>query len=227
MGYEDRYDPDADFDRWYTVGTARAIAPWLVPGDAVLELGCATGLMSADLVAAGATLVGIDRSASYLERAGQRSLPDATFVQADVTTLALGRTFDHVVAANVLHEVPDPAALLEVAARHLRPGGHVHLTVPNPRSLHRLIGVEMGLLADVTDLSERARSLETLWALDAEVIEELAGKVRLRVVHRGGVMLKPWPNQQMAALEDAALEALLLAARFAPELCAMTYVVLQ
>lgn len=227
MGYDDRYDPDADFDRWYTVGTTRAIAPWLQAGHEVLELGCATGLMTEGLVAAGAVVVGVDRSAAYLRRAADRRLAAATFLEADITDIDLGRRFDHVVAANVAHELPDPERLLDVAARHLLPGGHVHLTVPNPRSLHRLVGIEMGLLADTAAVSERARSLETLRALEADDLERMAGAVGLSVVHRGGVMLKPLPNDQMALLAPELLEGLLGAARHAPELCAMTYLVLQ
>lgn len=227
MGYDDRYDPDADFDRWFTIGTARAIATWLRPGDEVLELGCATGLMTEALAAAGGVVVGVDRSEIYVERARQRGLESATFVIADVVELELGRTFDHVVAANLAHEVPEPARLLEVARRHLRPGGQVHVTVPNPRSLHRLVGIEMGLLADTGAVGERAQSLETLRTLDAPVLEALAASVGLAVVHRAGVMLKPLPNAQMATLAPELIEGLLAAARHAPDLCAMTYLVLQ
>lgn len=227
MGYDDRYDPEADFDRWYTLGTARAIAAWLRPGDSVLELGCATGLMTESMVGEGVTVHGVDRSARYLERARARALPSTTFTEHDVTTVDLGTTFDHVVIANVVHEVPDPAALFSVVRRHLRPSGLAHVTVPNPRSLHRLVGVEMGLLPDTAALSERAASLETLHALDIDAVERLAAAVGLSAVLRGGVMVKPLPNALMAELPHEVLEGLLGAARHLPELCAMSYVVLR
>lgn len=227
MGYDDRYDPDADFDRWFTVGTGRAIAPWLKPGDEVLELGCATGLMTVTLAEAGAVVVGVDRSEVYLERARARALPQASFLAHDVTTLDLRRTFDHVVLANVAHEVPDPAALFRVVRHHLRSGGLAHVTVPNPRSLHRLLGVEMGLLADVGVVGERAASLETLRTVDAERLEQLAADVGLQTVHRAGVMLKPLPNAQMEDLPEEVMEGFLAVARQLPELCAMSYVVLR
>lgn len=227
MGYDDRYDPDADFDRWYTIGTARAIAPWLRTGDAVLELGCATGLMSASFTAAGTTVFGVDRSSAYLERARARGLTGASFEEGDVTAVDLGRTFDHVVVANVAHEVPDPGPLFEVVRGHLRPGGLAHLTVPNPRSLHRLVGIEMGLLQDVATVGGRAVSLETLRTIDADELEALGAAVGLRSVHRAGVMVKPLPNARMEELSDDLLEGLLAAARHVPELCAMSYVVLR
>jgi hypothetical protein len=76
-------------------------------------------------------------------------------------------------------------------------------------------------------LGERAASLETLRALDADDLERLAAAVGLRSVHRGGVMVKPLPNDLMAALPEAVLEGLLRAARHLPEMSAMAYVVLQ
>jgi SAM-dependent methyltransferase len=224
MGYDDRYDPDVDFDRWFTLGTARAIAPWVRSGESVLELGCATGLMTAELVAAGAVVVGVERSEAYLRRAEERGLEGTSFVCGDATETRLGRTFDHVVAANLLHEVDRPAEVMDTIRVHLRPGGLVHLTVPNPRSLHRLVGIEMGLLADTTALSGRASSLETLHTIDADELERLGAGIGLRAVQRGGVMVKPLPNAVMATLPDELVEGLLAAARHLPELCAMSYV---
>ena len=73
--YSDVYDPDEDFDRWFTDGTAAAIGQWVRPGDAVLELGCATGRMSAVFAAMGATVTGVDIAAPYLARARGRRGP--------------------------------------------------------------------------------------------------------------------------------------------------------
>lgn len=222
MGYDDRYDPDADFDRWYTRGTGRAIAAFLRPGDEVLELGCATGAMTVAFVAAGATVVGVDRSAPWLERARARRLQGATFQLADIDGLDLGGRFDHVVAANVLHEVPDLDAALAVCRQHARDGGLLHVTLPNPRSLHHLLGRAMGL-SSVGELSERAHSLETLRVVDAD---ELA-PVGFERVHRGGVMVKPLPNALMATLPDAVLEGFLAMATELPEHCALNHLVFR
>src|SRR5438874_1945212 len=107
MGYEDRYDPDEDFDRWYTIGTSNAVVNWLRSGDDVLELGCATGAMTAALVERGVKVVGIDRVGAWLERAWARGLAGVQLEQADLASFDLDRTFDHVLATNVAHEVPD------------------------------------------------------------------------------------------------------------------------
>ena len=74
MGYATLYDPDTDVDRWYTDATAASLTNWVRPGDRVLELGCATGRMTAALVGAGATVTAVDRESEYLDRAEARGL---------------------------------------------------------------------------------------------------------------------------------------------------------
>jgi len=227
MTYADRYDPDTDFDRWYTDATAQAIAGWVRPGDAVLELGCATGRMTAALVAAGAMVVGVDHAEAYLARAETRLLEGARFVRSDIVALDLDERFAHVVLANVVHEVADPALLFRTAARHLVPGGHLHVSLQNPRSIHRLVGREMGLIADLGEVSDRGRALDTIEVLDADRLEALAVGEGLVPVHRGGVMLKPLPNDLMATLPDHVLEGFVAAARHLPEHASMNYLVSQ
>jgi 2-polyprenyl-3-methyl-5-hydroxy-6-metoxy-1,4-benzoquinol methylase len=222
------YDPDRDFDRWYTIGTGREIAAWLRPGDDVLELGCATGLMTEQLVAAGARVTAVDRAGHYLERVAARRLPGVDVVAADLAIAFpdVG-VHDHVLATSLLHQIPDPAAFVAAAAARLRPGGLLHLTVPNPRSLHRLLAVDDGHLASLGEISALGHETQVTRMMDAEDLVAIGVAAGLRPVHRGGVLLKPVPNAEMEALPDAVLERLLAAGRHAPELCAMSYVVLR
>ena len=79
--YADTYDPDTDFDRHYTLATARRIRERLAAGAQVLELGCATGLMTSVIANGTVNVLGIDRSSEYLERASARGLPGAQLSQ--------------------------------------------------------------------------------------------------------------------------------------------------
>jgi 2-polyprenyl-3-methyl-5-hydroxy-6-metoxy-1,4-benzoquinol methylase len=225
MSYADRYDPEEDFDRWYTIATARAILAWLQPGQAVLELGCATGLMTSMFVEVGASVVGVDHAVAYLDRARGRRLARTELVESDIVAVDLGRTFDHVVVANVVHEVPDPGALFSTAARHAGAGGLVHVSLQNPRSIHRLVGLEMGLIAGLDELSERGRSLDTVAVLDVDELVALGADAGLELRHRSGVMLKPLPNDLMAGLPEPMLEGFIAAAHHLPEHAAMNYLV--
>lgn len=227
LDYSAAYDPDADFDAVYTRATGRRIAQALRPGQRVLELGCATGLMTTLLAGEERALLAVDRSAPYLQRLRSRGLDGVTTLLADVDAFAPEERFDHVVATNLLHEVADPGALLARAGGWLAPGGRLHVTLPNPRSLHRLVAYEMGLIERLDALSERGERFGTKRALDADALAALAAEAGLRVAAREGIFLKPLPNDRMAQLDAAVLEGFERAARHLPELCAMSYLVLE
>ena len=52
----------------------------------------------------------------------------------------------------------DPVGVMRRIASWLLPGGRLHVVVPNSASLHRLLGVEMGILSAPDDLSERDKA---------------------------------------------------------------------
>jgi len=93
-------------------------------GRLVLDAGCGGGLVARELAAAGATVVGMDRSGGSL-RVARRAV-GASFrpVQGRLERLPFADgAFQVVVAADVLEHVPDlPAATAELA-RVLAPGG--------------------------------------------------------------------------------------------------------
>jgi len=227
LDYTATYDPDRDFDSVYTRATGRRIAKALRRHDRVLELGCATGLMTTFLAGDGREVVAVDRSAPYLDRLGERGLDGVTTVLADVDGFEPCGRFDHVVMTSLLHEVADPGALLTRARGWLRHCGRVHLTLQNPHSIHRLVAIEMGLLERPHETSERGQLYGTQRMLDADALVALGEQAGLRVCERGGVLLKPLPNSAMAELAPQVLEGFERVAHHFPEHCAMTYLMLE
>lgn len=108
---------DADFYR-------QAILS-LLPGSPGLavDLGCGPGLLAGQLLERGAAVIGIDQSSNLLARA-RRNFPAADFRAGTLERIPLddGRA-DLVIAAMVLHHLPDPARGLREIFRVLRPGG--------------------------------------------------------------------------------------------------------
>jgi ubiquinone/menaquinone biosynthesis C-methylase UbiE len=100
------------------------------PGS-VLDLGCGTGLLTAELAgrAAEARIVGVDADPEALARARAR-LGDAELVQARAQALPFeAGSFDRVVSSLVFHHLmpSDKGAALAEARRVLSPGGRLHL----------------------------------------------------------------------------------------------------
>ena len=76
------------------------------PGSEVLELGCGAGIPMTAALAEGRAVTGVDISATQLEMA-RRNVPNATFIEADMTSLAFEpASFDAVVAFYSLTHVP-------------------------------------------------------------------------------------------------------------------------
>ncbi|RBY79618.1 hypothetical protein DQ238_10545 [Geodermatophilus sp. TF02-6] len=224
--YSSRYDPDTDFDRHYTVATGTRIRRWFRPGDGVLELGCATGLMTSLFAERDVTVDAVERTPSYHRAAVARALPRATFHLTDIDDFPGTRRYEHVVAAHLLNELADPLRLLRrIHDDLLAPGGLVHVSLTNPYSLHRLIAVEMGILDGPAALSDRGRALATVEIFDADRLEALARQAGLVCVHREPVLLKPFTNAQLAELPDGVVAGLDRVARRFPEHGALNYAV--
>ncbi len=104
-------------------------------GQRVLEVGCATGVLTEALVERGATVDAIDLNPDFIARAQARLGGRAAFHVADIATplpLSGSGTFDLVVASLVLHYLLDWTVPLSEFARMLRPGGALVLSTHHP-----------------------------------------------------------------------------------------------
>jgi len=93
----------------------------------VLDAGCGTGRVAGELVRRGFDVTGVDIDPAMLDRARLKA-PDATWIEADLDGLDLGRAFDVVVAAGnvMIYLAPGSEGRVVAAlARHLRPRGLV------------------------------------------------------------------------------------------------------
>jgi 2-polyprenyl-3-methyl-5-hydroxy-6-metoxy-1,4-benzoquinol methylase len=223
--YSALYDPDTDVDRHYTRATGRRIRRWLRPQDRVLEFGCATGLMTALLAERSVSIDALERAEAYVARARARALPGTTVHHGAIFDWTPPGRFHHVVAANLINELPDPARFLAHCRDHLAPGGLLHLTANNPRSLHRLVAREMGLLEDVHAVSDRGERYQSAPLYDADELEALAAAAGLICVHREGVIVKPLTNAQLAELPDAVIDGLDALTRELPGHGALNYLI--
>ena len=106
------------------------------PQAAILDFGCGSGDLLAEMAARfpGAALAGVDLSQSGLALTAAK-LPSAMlrrfdFAVPDGPPEELLGWATHVICSEVLEHVDDPAPLLANAARCLKPGGRLVVTVP-------------------------------------------------------------------------------------------------
>lgn len=129
-----REDPISELRCWWRTQTARH-SFHILPGETILELACGSGTLSRQILRA-------TRDECSLTAATFGSSPPPSFEDASkaaVTVVQLtdmpgelsGRTFDYVIATNLLDADHAPALLQEVQAL-LKPGGRFLLFESNP-----------------------------------------------------------------------------------------------
>jgi 2-polyprenyl-3-methyl-5-hydroxy-6-metoxy-1,4-benzoquinol methylase len=209
---------------WYTYV---AIKPYLHGAARVLEMGCADGEMTRFLKDDVAELHVVDAAEPYV--AAAVALGDnvvghvALFEEFDPRD-----RFDVIVMAHVLEHVHDPVAVLERARGWLAPQGRIVAVVPNADSLHRRLGVEMGLLEHRAQLNEQDVAIGHRRVYDRAHLDRDLRAAGLQVVAQGGILLKLLSNVQMANLETdqpALVGACFELGRDLPELCSEIYAV--
>ena len=109
-------------------GTGAVVARLIRPGDTVLECACGTGAIASAIAPACARVVATDFSEGMLKQARKKlaRYPNVVVEQADITHLRYADdSFDAVVAANVIHLLPEPGDALKELKRVTRPGGTI------------------------------------------------------------------------------------------------------
>ena len=94
------------------------------PGERVLDLGCGTGELTAQIARAGAKVVGVDSSPAMIQQA-RRAFPEATFQVGSGEALSFDREFDAVFSNAALHWMRRADATAQGIAGALRPGGRL------------------------------------------------------------------------------------------------------
>lgn len=109
-------------------------------GDRVLDLGCGGGRHAFEAGKRGADVVALDTNSADLKdvRDMFQALADAGEISAPALALRASglalpfpaESFDRVIAAEILEHVPDDQTMIAEAARVLKPGGMIAVTVP-------------------------------------------------------------------------------------------------
>jgi trans-aconitate methyltransferase len=92
------------------------------PGERILDLGCGTGHLTNRIAAAGAEVIGIDKSATMIEEA-RRLYPNVRFEIADGADFHFDQPFNAVFSNAAIHWMKDQASVSRCIQEALKPGG--------------------------------------------------------------------------------------------------------
>ncbi len=179
-------------------------------GERILDVGCGTGQLTAQIAASGAEATGIDSSPAMIAEA-RRNYPDLRFEEMDAARMTYDRQFHAVFSNAALHWVRDAGAAASGMARALLSGG-------------RLV-VEFGGKGNVRQLQEAVA--QALRAMGIEVPEgpwfypslgEYAGMLERHGLEVTSAWLFDRPTPLAGGLEDwIAMFGARLVARVGPD----------
>jgi trans-aconitate methyltransferase len=117
------------------------------PGERILDLGCGTGHLTAQIAALGAEVIGLDSSPSMVALARQ-NFPKLKFQLLNARDFHFDTPFDAVFSNAALHWVREANAAVRCIAEALKPGGRLVLEMGAKGNIARVMaGVEEVLRA--------------------------------------------------------------------------------
>jgi 2-polyprenyl-3-methyl-5-hydroxy-6-metoxy-1,4-benzoquinol methylase len=194
-------------------------------GEHCLEMGPADGEMTRFLKDDFKKLTVVDASPEYVAAAKKLGKNvdghTALFEEFEPT-----EKFDTIIMSHVLEHVQDPVLVLERAKKWLAPGGRIIAVVPNADSMHRRLGVKLGMLERQNQLNDQDVEIGHRRVYNREMLDQDIRTTGLQVINKGGIFLKLLSNAQMLTFEDDKLiDAMFELGKDFPQHCSEIYAV--
>jgi 2-polyprenyl-3-methyl-5-hydroxy-6-metoxy-1,4-benzoquinol methylase len=221
-------------DSWYAKGvnsttvaySMRVFSRYFRPGSC-LELGPAEGLATAELAGRFDDFTCVE-GAEALAVALRERHPHVRVECEIFENYVPGRTFDNIVLGHVLEHVEHPIEILSRVKSWLSPNGRVFALVPNARSLHRQMGVVMGLLESEHSLNAVDLHHGHRRVYDPESLRQDFDAAGFRIEVSGGYWIKTVSNSQLEAnWSPEMIEAAMVVGERYPDIAAEIYVVAE
>ena len=144
---DSRYEAEMP-NRWRTARRHKRIIDRYVAGPGtLLDIGCASGAFLRAMHDGGWKGDGVEPSESQFARATKLAGGSYTIQNCMLQDASLPNNYDLVTLWDVLEHVTDPVDFLQLAASHLKTGGHLALNVPRIDSpMARVLGSRWPLL---------------------------------------------------------------------------------
>ncbi|PZV15269.1 MAG: hypothetical protein DCF20_10820 [Pseudanabaena sp.] len=220
-----KYSTYTDYDYWLNRAACKILIPRL-EGLKVLQMGCASGVITEQLIKIVGELHVVEGSSLYVQEMRDRFGSQVQIEVSYFEEFSPDQTYDAIVLEGALHILKNPAQILQKAQNWLTESGVLHITVPHSLSFHRRLGVKMGILQDPVTNSERGEFFAQQSHFTQANLTSLLVDNGWEIKEIFSYLIKPFSNQQMQKLElpETAIDALFELGREFPELANQIYV---
>lgn len=174
-------------------GVVELLAPQ--PGERIIDLGCGTGALTAQIAAAGAEVVGIDASEAMIARA-REPYPELRFEIGKGEDFTVEVPVNAVFSNAALHWMSPPEAVAASVARALKPGGRFVAEMGGSGNIATIVAATYQALAEEGIPRERVRNpwyFPTIGEY-ASLLERVGFEVRLMQLFDRPTPLDDCPN---------------------------------
>lgn len=127
------------------------------PGERILDLGCGTGQLTAEIAKSGAQVVGIDSSPEMIQQA-RSNYPGLRFELTDATQFRTAEPFDAVFSNAALHWIKDAGGVASTIAQALKPGGRFVAEFGGKGNVRSLVQAVAAVYGEITGSDPRERA---------------------------------------------------------------------
>lgn len=212
-----------NFDFQLAAYNFRSFKPYF-KGKLALELGPASGYMTKELVKEFDMLHLVEGSKELLAE-----IPDYKNVvkhhslfEEFITT----NKYDTIIMSHVLEHISEPVEVCSKIYNWLSNDGVFLVSVPNAKSIHRMVAVEMGLLKSEYELNSRDHELGHYRIYDMDILKSHLTQAGFKIKESGGIFLKPLSNNQIEKnWDDGMIEGFYKVGKYFQNHCAEIFVV--
>lgn len=193
-------------------------------GKKALELGPASGYMTKSLVREFDSVDLVEGSEILLKQIPD--YPNVRKFHSYFEEFETREKYETIIMSHVLEHIENPVLLLKRIHHWLSEDGSFLVSVPNAKSIHRLVAVEMGLLNSVYELNARDHELGHYRVYDMDLLKAHITEAGFKINETGGIFLKPVSNGQIDQYwTPEMIQGFYKAGKHFPENCAEIYVV--
>lgn len=174
---------------------------------AVLELGSATGAMTAMLSYVAKQVVAVDGSSEFINIAKSKvgGASNVIFYESYFENLSLNEQYDCIILHHILEHIENPTELLAKLQLYLKPDGLLAISVPNAQALSRKLAVVMGLLGSVYELSENDRNHGHYRIYDWHTLGDHVCSSGYTIIAKHGLSFKLFSDRQNIMMMEAGI----------------------
>lgn len=165
------------------------------------------------------SLTFVDGSSRVIEEV-KKKIPNQEYIVSLFENMNLKNKFDTIIAHHILEHLDNPVKILTYIKKYSKPDTKIILSVPNAKSIHRMLGVKMGLLKNIYELNDSDIRVGHRKVYDFDSLEKDIICSGLKVIAKFGCFFKPFSNSQLENFSQEQINGFYELGKDFPENCA-------